>query len=163
MDDAHPTSEPQLTHLDTEGRVRMVDVGDKAVTTRTATAEGIFRTRPDVVRRVAGDALGGQRLRDVLAVGEHEDAQRHGDELDHESARHGAAGGEGVDGPRDELRHDQVEAVGGDGEADDRRDGAAIRPEEREQAWPGGARRSPGAGGSACTSGSARRTGLASR
>ncbi|HMT49946.1 bifunctional molybdenum cofactor biosynthesis protein MoaC/MoaB [uncultured Dietzia sp.] len=65
MDDAHPTSEPQLTHLDTEGRVRMVDVGDKAVTTRTATAEGIFRTRPDVVRRVAGDALG---KADVLAT-----------------------------------------------------------------------------------------------
>ncbi|MBB0969941.1 bifunctional molybdenum cofactor biosynthesis protein MoaC/MoaB, partial [Dietzia aerolata] len=54
-----------LTHLDAEGRVRMVDVGDKAVTTRTATAEGIFRTRPDVVTMVAGDALG---KADVLAT-----------------------------------------------------------------------------------------------
>ncbi|MBM7231871.1 bifunctional molybdenum cofactor biosynthesis protein MoaC/MoaB [Dietzia cinnamea] len=54
-----------LTHLDPEGRVRMVDVGDKAVTTRTATAEGVFRTRPDVVTMVAGDALG---KADVLAT-----------------------------------------------------------------------------------------------
>ncbi|MFL0579026.1 bifunctional molybdenum cofactor biosynthesis protein MoaC/MoaB [Dietzia sp. 179-F 9C3 NHS] len=47
-----------LTHLDPEGRVRMVDVGDKAVTTRTATAEGVFRTRPEVVTMVTGDVLG---------------------------------------------------------------------------------------------------------
>ena len=58
-------ADPQLTHLDAEGRVRMVDVGDKAVTTRTATAEGIFRTRPEVVRAVAGDDLG---KADVLAT-----------------------------------------------------------------------------------------------
>lgn len=57
--------EPKLTHLDAEGRVRMVDVGDKAVTTRTATAEGVFRTRPDVVTMVAGDSLG---KADVLAT-----------------------------------------------------------------------------------------------
>ncbi|MFN3339418.1 MAG: bifunctional molybdenum cofactor biosynthesis protein MoaC/MoaB [Dietzia sp.] len=54
-----------LTHLDPEGRVRMVDVGDKAVTTRTATAEGVFRTRPEVVDMVAGDDLG---KADVLAT-----------------------------------------------------------------------------------------------
>lgn len=51
-------ADSQLTHLDPEGRVRMVDVGDKAVTARTATAEGVFRTRPEVVRKVAGDELG---------------------------------------------------------------------------------------------------------
>lgn len=60
-----PSSDPQLTHLDTEGRVRMVDVGDKAVTRRTATAEGVFRTRPEVVVMVAGDELG---KADVLAT-----------------------------------------------------------------------------------------------
>ncbi|GLB65213.1 bifunctional molybdenum cofactor biosynthesis protein MoaC/MoaB [Dietzia sp. NCCP-2495] len=58
-------ADPQLTHLDAEGRVRMVDVGDKAVTTRTATAEGVFRTRPEVVTMVDGDALG---KADVLAT-----------------------------------------------------------------------------------------------
>ena len=58
-------ADSQLTHLDAEGRVRMVDVGDKAVTTRTATAEGVFRTRPEVVTMVAGDELG---KADVLAT-----------------------------------------------------------------------------------------------
>ncbi len=58
-------TDPQLTHVDPEGRVRMVDVGAKAVTSRTATAEGVFRTRPDVVRMVAGDELG---KADVLAT-----------------------------------------------------------------------------------------------
>lgn len=70
MPAAAPTSvgtmaDSQLTHLDAEGRVRMVDVGDKAVTTRTATAEGVFRTRPEVVTMVAGDELG---KADVLAT-----------------------------------------------------------------------------------------------
>nr|WP_081615213.1 bifunctional molybdenum cofactor biosynthesis protein MoaC/MoaB [Dietzia sp. UCD-THP] len=60
-----PTHQPQLTHLDAEGRVRMVDVGGKAVTTRTATAEGVFRTRPEVVTMVSGDDLG---KADVLAT-----------------------------------------------------------------------------------------------
>lgn len=58
-------ADSHLTHLDSEGRVRMVDVGNKAVTTRTATAEGVFRTRPEVVRMVAGDELG---KADVLAT-----------------------------------------------------------------------------------------------
>ena len=65
MTDAPTGQHPSLTHLDPEGRVRMVDVGDKAVTTRTATAEGVFRTRPEVVGMVAGDALG---KADVLAT-----------------------------------------------------------------------------------------------
>ena len=43
----------------------MVDVGDKAITTRTATAEGIFRTHPEVVVKIADDALG---KADVLAT-----------------------------------------------------------------------------------------------
>ena len=33
----------KLTHLDAEGRVRMVDVGDKPVTAREASAEGLVR------------------------------------------------------------------------------------------------------------------------
>ena len=67
MADLQPTppASTGLTHLDAEGRVRMVDVGDKAVTTRTATAEGTFRTRPEVVTMVAGDELG---KADVLAT-----------------------------------------------------------------------------------------------
>jgi cyclic pyranopterin phosphate synthase len=40
-----PTS---LSHLDADGRARMVDVGGKDVTDRTATASARFLTRPDV-------------------------------------------------------------------------------------------------------------------
>ncbi len=36
-------SRPNLTHLDPSGNVRMVDVGDKAVTDRTATAHAIVQ------------------------------------------------------------------------------------------------------------------------
>ncbi len=43
-------SEERLTHLDADGRPRMVDVGDKDVTRRIAVAEGELRTAPETVR-----------------------------------------------------------------------------------------------------------------
>lgn len=54
-----------LTHLDGEGRARMVDVGDKAVTARTARATGRLTTRPDVVALVRANNL---PKADVLAT-----------------------------------------------------------------------------------------------
>ncbi len=54
-----------LSHLDADGRARMVDVGDKAVTARTATATGRLITRPDVVALVRADDL---PKADVLAT-----------------------------------------------------------------------------------------------
>lgn len=54
-----------LTHLDAAGRARMVDVGDKAATTRTATATGRLETRADVIDLVRGDTL---PKADVLAT-----------------------------------------------------------------------------------------------
>ncbi|MET4781647.1 bifunctional molybdenum cofactor biosynthesis protein MoaC/MoaB [Glaciihabitans sp. UYNi722] len=54
-----------LSHLDSDGRARMVDVGDKSVTARTATATGRFITRPDVVAMVRADHL---PKADVLAT-----------------------------------------------------------------------------------------------
>lgn len=41
-----------LTHLDAEGRARMVDVGDKAVTTRQAEARGELRCSPETLAAV---------------------------------------------------------------------------------------------------------------
>lgn len=41
-----------FTHLDAEGRPRMVDVGDKAVTRRVAVAEGRIVASPDTVRAI---------------------------------------------------------------------------------------------------------------
>jgi cyclic pyranopterin phosphate synthase len=55
----------ELTHLDSDGRARMVDVGDKAVTARTATATGRLQTRPDVLALVRADNL---PKADVLAT-----------------------------------------------------------------------------------------------
>jgi cyclic pyranopterin monophosphate synthase len=55
----------ELTHLDSEGRARMVDVGAKEATARRAVARATVRMTPATAARVAaGDAPKG----DVLAV-----------------------------------------------------------------------------------------------
>lgn len=55
----------RLTHLDEEGRVRMVDVGGKDVTERTALAEGEIRMEGDTLAAIlAGRSAKGN----VLAV-----------------------------------------------------------------------------------------------
>lgn len=46
-----------LSHLDAAGRARMVDVGDKPVTARTAVAEGAIRMSVAACRLVADQAL----------------------------------------------------------------------------------------------------------
>lgn len=46
-----------LTHLDDDGRARMVDVGGKPVTHRVAIAEGRLDTTPEVVGLVRSDDL----------------------------------------------------------------------------------------------------------
>lgn len=56
-----------LSHLDREGRARMVDVAAKPITARTAVAEGAVRMSAAALRMVAdGSAAKG----DVLAVAE---------------------------------------------------------------------------------------------
>ena len=63
-----------LTHLDDEGRARMVDVGDKAVTARTATAQATVVMQPATAARLAegdlpkGDALGVARIAGIQAA-----------------------------------------------------------------------------------------------
>ncbi len=55
----------KLSHVDAQGRARMVDVGEKAVTAREAVATGAVRMSPEVLRLlVAGQMPKG----DVLAV-----------------------------------------------------------------------------------------------
>ena len=46
-----------MTHLDSGGAARMVDVGEKPVSRRTATAECILRLRPETLAAVRGGAL----------------------------------------------------------------------------------------------------------
>ena len=58
-------SPASLSHLDGDGRARMVDVSDKAVTKRTATATGRFTSTTEVIALVRADNL---PKADVLAT-----------------------------------------------------------------------------------------------
>ncbi len=57
----------RLTHLDERGRARMVDVGAKPESERTAVAEGAVRMSREAFEQVAGQAVA---KGDVLAVAE---------------------------------------------------------------------------------------------
>ena len=63
-----------LTHFDAEGRATMVEVGDKAVTERTATARGAVAMAPDTLaiieqgRAAKGDVLAVARLAGIMAA-----------------------------------------------------------------------------------------------
>ncbi|GAB4529915.1 MAG: cyclic pyranopterin monophosphate synthase MoaC [Anaerolineales bacterium] len=58
---------PQLTHLDSAGRARMVDVGHKAVTERTAIARGEVHMLPQTLALIRAGAL---KKGDVLTIAE---------------------------------------------------------------------------------------------
>ena len=64
---AGPTHLDVLTHLDAQGHARMVDVSDKAVTTREAVAEGYLRMAPATLGLAR---TGAGRKGDVFAVAE---------------------------------------------------------------------------------------------
>ena len=55
----------ELTHLDESGRARMVDVSDKDITRREATARALVRMQPATARLISS---GGVAKGDVLAV-----------------------------------------------------------------------------------------------
>ena len=54
-----------LTHLDDEGRARMVDVGDKPVTDREATAKGHVAVQPETLRLIKDGLM---KKGDVLTI-----------------------------------------------------------------------------------------------
>lgn len=64
----------ELTHLDADGRARMVDVGDKAVTARVAAARATVRMRPATAVLLAegrlpkGDALATARIAGIMGA-----------------------------------------------------------------------------------------------
>jgi cyclic pyranopterin monophosphate synthase len=64
----------ELTHLDAAGRARMVDVGEKPSTQRTATARARVRVSPETARKVLdgdapkGDVLGVARIAGIQAA-----------------------------------------------------------------------------------------------
>ncbi len=63
-----------LNHLDAQGQAHMVDVGDKAETSRTAIAEGCVVMQPQTLAIVRagdakkGDVLGTARLAGIMAA-----------------------------------------------------------------------------------------------
>ena len=57
----------RLTHLDDSGRARMVDVGDKPITHRTAVAEAWVRMSPEAFSAVCDRAVA---KGDVLSIAE---------------------------------------------------------------------------------------------
>jgi cyclic pyranopterin monophosphate synthase len=68
------TAMTRLTHLDKTGAANMVDVSEKAVTARTARAEGRVVTAPETVALIRkgdakkGDVLGTARLAGIMAA-----------------------------------------------------------------------------------------------
>lgn len=64
----------KLTHLREDGSAHMVDVSNKAVTKRVATAQALFTTRPEVVQMLMtgnlpkGEALGTARIAGIMAA-----------------------------------------------------------------------------------------------
>ena len=60
-----PSKPQSLTHLDEEGRARMVDVGSKAVTSREAVARGYVSVQPETARLIREGLM---KKGDVLTV-----------------------------------------------------------------------------------------------
>ncbi len=64
----------ELTHLDEQGRARMVDVGAKPVSERRAVAQAVVRVSPQTAQRVEageapkGDVLGVARIAGIQAA-----------------------------------------------------------------------------------------------
>ena len=60
-----PSKPQSLTHLDEQGRARMVDVGSKAVTSREAVAQGYVSIQPETARLIREGLM---KKGDVLTV-----------------------------------------------------------------------------------------------
>ena len=67
-------TKPKLTHIDEKGAARMVDVSEKDVTARTATAEGRIHMRAETLELIVsgtarkGDVLAAARLAGIMAA-----------------------------------------------------------------------------------------------
>ena len=66
-----------LTHIDSAGAARMVDVGGKSVTDRVGIAEGAVLMRPETLALIRsgdakkGDVLGTARIAGIMAAKRH--------------------------------------------------------------------------------------------
>ncbi len=66
--------DPIMTHLDPQGRVHMVDVGDKPITSRSAVAEGFILLQSATLHAITvgavpkGEVLGAARIAGIMAA-----------------------------------------------------------------------------------------------
>ena len=73
-EDAGTQAKRTLTHVDESGKARMVDVGEKEITERTAVAAGSVVMRPETLRLIReggfekGDVLGVARTAGIMAA-----------------------------------------------------------------------------------------------
>ena len=64
----------ELTHLDENGAARMVDVGDKQMTRRAATAQAVVTMQPDTLEKIVdnnmpkGDVFACARIAGIMAA-----------------------------------------------------------------------------------------------
>jgi cyclic pyranopterin monophosphate synthase len=71
---AYMSEQDRLTHVRADGSAHMVDVSEKAETTRQATAQAVLGTRPEVVALLVagdlpkGDALAVSRVAGIMAA-----------------------------------------------------------------------------------------------
>ena len=74
MTDVDASAPGELTHVDSEGRVRMVDVGDKPITDRVAVARGHIRIGAPAMHAIRtggvakGDPLQAARIAGIMAA-----------------------------------------------------------------------------------------------
>ena len=74
MSEANDNLQPALTHINENGDVRMVDVSDKAITSRTAVAEGSIFMNPQTLALILdgtaakGDVLATARVAGIMAA-----------------------------------------------------------------------------------------------
>ena len=62
----------ELSHINASGEANMVDVGDKQLTERSATASGIVRMLPSTLQAIKNDGL---KKGEVLAIRSRRDAK----------------------------------------------------------------------------------------
>jgi cyclic pyranopterin monophosphate synthase len=74
MSDQDKRGEGELTHLDSQGRLRMVDVSEKDVTTREARAEAVVSLSSETLRRIVenempkGNVFEAARIAGIMAA-----------------------------------------------------------------------------------------------
>ncbi|HEY4870143.1 MAG TPA: cyclic pyranopterin monophosphate synthase MoaC [Candidatus Dormibacteraeota bacterium] len=61
-------SDGRLTHLDAEGRARMVDVSDKEVSRRSATASGFVACAAETLQLISANAIGKGNVLDTARL-----------------------------------------------------------------------------------------------